>query len=43
MEESKCDPTHNSKAQVAAFGWSKIDQQWNIDGTILYRLVHSKP
>ena len=38
----KCDPTHNPKAQVANFGWSKIDQKWEVDGAIIYRLVHLK-
>lgn len=39
---SKCDPTHNPSAAVANFGWSKIDKQWEVDGVILYRLVHTK-
>jgi 4-amino-4-deoxy-L-arabinose transferase-like glycosyltransferase len=39
---AKCDPTHNPKAQVANFGWSKIENSWNVDGTIVYKLVHSK-
>lgn len=42
MEESKCDPTHSSKAEVANFGISKIDAQWTVDGVIIYRLVHTK-
>lgn len=43
MEESKCDPTHNSKAEVANFGWSKIEDQWNIGGITIYELSHSIP
>lgn len=42
MEESKCDPTHSSKAEVANFGWSKIEDKWIVDGIILYKLVHTK-
>lgn len=42
IPNSKCDPTHNPKAQVANFGWSKIDGQWEVDGAIVYRLVHSQ-
>ncbi|HUC94994.1 MAG TPA: glycosyltransferase family 39 protein [Candidatus Saccharimonadales bacterium] len=42
IPNSKCDPTHNPKAQVASFGWSKIYNSWNIDGVIIYRLVHTK-
>jgi 4-amino-4-deoxy-L-arabinose transferase-like glycosyltransferase len=38
----KCDPTHNPKAQVASFGWSKIDGMWTVDATVVYKLIHSK-
>jgi hypothetical protein len=41
LPTSKCDPTHSAKAEVANFGWSKIDKSWEVDGTIVYRLVHS--
>lgn len=41
-EESKCDPTHSSKAEVANFGWSKIQDKWIVDGVIIYKLIHSK-
>jgi hypothetical protein len=41
-DKSKCDPTHNPKAQVANFGWSKIEGEWNIEGVILYKLVHTQ-
>lgn len=40
--EEKCDPTHSPKAEVANFGMTKIDGQWNVDGVIIYRLVHTK-
>jgi hypothetical protein len=42
MIESKCDPTHSPKAEVANFGWSKIDSSWVVDGVIIYKLGHSK-
>lgn len=42
-EESKCDPTHSPKAEVANFGWSKIENSWKIDGVIIYKLVHNYP
>lgn len=38
----KCDPTHSPKAEVAAFGWSKIDQQWSLYGVTIYKLVHTQ-
>lgn len=42
IPNSKCDPTHSPKAQVASFGWSKIDNGWEVDGAIVYKLVHSR-
>lgn len=42
-EESKCDPTHSAKAEVANFGWSKIEDKWSVDGVIIYKLVHNNP
>lgn len=41
LPNEKCDPTHSPKAEVANFGWSRIDNSWEVDGTIVYRLVHS--
>lgn len=42
MEAQKCDPTHNPKAEVANFGWSKIENQWSVSGVLIYKLVHSQ-
>ncbi|HLD92301.1 MAG TPA: glycosyltransferase family 39 protein [Patescibacteria group bacterium] len=42
MEEVKCDPTHSPKAEVANFGWSKIEEKWEVDGVIIYKLIHSR-
>jgi hypothetical protein len=42
LPSNKCDPTHNPKAQVANFGWSKIESKWYVDATVVYKLVHSK-
>jgi 4-amino-4-deoxy-L-arabinose transferase-like glycosyltransferase len=39
--EPQCDPTHSPKAEIANYGWSKIDAQWEVEGVILYKLVHS--
>ena len=38
----KCDPTHSPKAEVASFGWSKIEEEWKIYGTTVYKLSHTK-
>lgn len=42
LAKEKCEPTTNPKAQVANFGWSKIDNSWDIDGVTLYKLVHTQ-
>ena len=39
--EPQCDPTHSPKAEIANYGWSKIDARWEVEGVILYKLVHS--
>lgn len=42
MPKDKCDPTHNPKAEVANFGWSKIETEWEVFGTTLFKLIHSR-
>ncbi|MBI2405950.1 glycosyltransferase [Candidatus Microgenomates bacterium] len=41
LPQEKCDPTHNPKAEITVFGWSKIDKEWDVAGVKLYRLVHN--
>ncbi len=40
--KEKCQPTSNPKAEVANFGWSKVEKFWNIEGVILFKLVHNE-
>jgi 4-amino-4-deoxy-L-arabinose transferase-like glycosyltransferase len=40
LPKEKCDPTHNPKAEVANFGWSKVEAEWEVGGVILYKLAH---
>lgn len=42
LPKEKCDPTHNPKAEVANFGWSKIDVTWEVEGTTLFKLGHAR-
>ena len=42
MPPEKCDPTHSSKAEVANFGWSKIENQWEVMGVTIYKLAHTQ-
>jgi hypothetical protein len=38
----KCSPTSNAKAQVANFGWSKIDGEWQVMGATVFKLIHAR-
>lgn len=40
LPKEKCDPTRNPKAEVANFGWSQIEKEWDIEGVTLYKLGH---
>lgn len=42
LPKEKCDPTHSPKAEVANYGWSKIETNWEVDGVIIYKLTHSQ-
>jgi len=42
LPEEECKPIDNPKTEIANFGWSKIDEQWEVAGTILYKLVPAK-
>jgi len=36
-----CNPTTSSKAEIAHFGPSKIETEWEIGGFKLYKLSHN--
>jgi hypothetical protein len=38
----QCDPVHSPKAEIANFGWSVVENQWNISGVTVFRLIHSQ-
>lgn len=40
-DREKCNPTSNPKAEIANFGWSKVEDSWEVSGFILYKLVHN--
>jgi len=41
-KDINCDPINHPEWAIAAFGWSKIDSQWEINGIQVYRLLHAK-
>ena len=42
LPKEKCDPIHSPKAQVANFGWSKVEDEWELEGIVLFKLIHSQ-
>ena len=42
-EESVCEPTTHPQAEIASFGWSKIEEEWTFPwGVKLFKLRHNK-
>jgi 4-amino-4-deoxy-L-arabinose transferase-like glycosyltransferase len=37
-----CNPINNPEWSVAAFGWAKIDQEWEINGIKVFKLIHTQ-
>ncbi len=40
--QNDCQPINHPQWEIAAFGWSKIDKEWSVEGTTVFRLVHNK-
>lgn len=36
-----CNPINNPEWGIAAFGWAKIDTQWDVNGIKIFKLVHN--
>ncbi|MFA5894371.1 MAG: hypothetical protein WC851_01170 [Candidatus Shapirobacteria bacterium] len=36
-----CNPINNPEWSIAAFGWAKIDKEWDVNGIKIFRLVHN--
>ena len=41
-EKLPCQPTTAPQAEIANFGWSKIDQKWELEGIEVYHLTHAR-
>lgn len=37
-----CNPINNPEWGIAAFGWAKIDKQWEVNGIKIFRLIHNQ-
>jgi len=42
-EQLPCQPINHPLAEIANFGWAKIDQKWEVAGVEVYRLIHNYP
>ena len=40
-EDQVCDPIYSPKYEIAAFGWTLVDEEWNVEGVRIFRLVHN--
>ena len=36
-----CNPINNPEWSVAAFGWAKIDKEWEVNGIKIFKLIHT--
>jgi len=36
-----CNPINNPEWAIAAFGWAKIDNQWEVNGIKIFKLIHN--
>jgi len=42
-EQLPCQPVYHPKAEIAMFGWSQIEEKWEIEGVEVYKLSHFNP
>jgi 4-amino-4-deoxy-L-arabinose transferase-like glycosyltransferase len=42
-ESLPCQPIYHPKAEIAMFGWSQIEEEWEIEGVKVYKLSHYSP
>jgi len=41
-EDAVCNPVGHSKYEIAAFGWTKIESQKEVEGVKIFKLVHNQ-
>lgn len=37
-----CNPINHPKAEIANFGWAKIEEEWEVNGVKLFKMVHAE-
>lgn len=41
-EDPICEVINNPKAEIANFGWSKIEREWEVKGIKIFKLTHAQ-
>jgi len=41
-EDLICEPINHRKAEIANFGWAKIEKQWEVEGKTVFKLIHTQ-
>lgn len=39
--EDPCDPIYSPKYEIAAFGWTLVEREWDFEGVKIYKLIHN--
>jgi len=42
LPKEECDPVHSPKSEIANFGWSVVENQWDVSGVTIFRLISSQ-
>ena len=40
-EDQVCEPIYSSKFEIAAFGWRKVDKEWELRGLRIFKIIHN--
>lgn len=40
-EDPQCSPIYSPKHEIAAFGWTLVEKEWEVEGIKLYKLIHN--
>lgn len=41
-EPDPCNPINHPKAEIANFGWARVDKEWEVGGVRLFKLLHTQ-
>lgn len=38
-----CNPINHPRAEIANFGWARVEEEWEVAGVKLFKLLHTQP